>query len=170
MCVSVTGCFFVMAALCNRADHYIFALWFLLSFSSFFPRLISAVADWMFTILLHTTWPQCEFRMQVQKAHPCIFIVSNLVLKTLRLVAPTLCSFTPFHLLITLFEKKYFQQSRVHISFANLSQCPLVPILFTSTVNSTWSLIFVIPLDILNISIRSCLFRFSCVRWGRSSP
>ena len=34
-----------MVAFWNRADHYIFALWFLLSF--FFPRLISAVADWM---------------------------------------------------------------------------------------------------------------------------
>jgi len=27
------------------------------SFSSFFPRLISAVADWMSTILLHMVWP-----------------------------------------------------------------------------------------------------------------
>ena len=45
----------IMAALCNRACHYIFALWFLLL--SFFPRLISAVADWMSTILLHMMWP-----------------------------------------------------------------------------------------------------------------
>jgi len=37
-----------MVALWNRADHYIFALWFLLLLlSSFFPRLISAVTDWM---------------------------------------------------------------------------------------------------------------------------
>jgi len=35
-----------MAALWNKAGHYIFAMWFL-SFSSFFPRLISAVAEWM---------------------------------------------------------------------------------------------------------------------------
>jgi len=46
-----------MVALCNRADHYIFACdFYLLSvyLSSFFiPRLISAVADWMSTILLH---------------------------------------------------------------------------------------------------------------------
>jgi len=28
---------FVMAALCDRAGHYIFALWFVSSFSSFFP-------------------------------------------------------------------------------------------------------------------------------------
>jgi len=33
--------------------------------SSFFPRLISAVAEWMSTILLHMVWPLCEFRMQV---------------------------------------------------------------------------------------------------------
>jgi len=44
---------FIMAALHNRCGHYIFALWFL----SFFPRLISAVADWMFTILRHMMWP-----------------------------------------------------------------------------------------------------------------
>ena len=50
-----------MVALCNRADHYIFMLWFVLSsfflLSSFFPRLISAVGDWMFIILWHMVWP-----------------------------------------------------------------------------------------------------------------
>ena len=36
----------IMAALCNRAGHYIFALWFLLSsIYLFFPHLISAVTD-----------------------------------------------------------------------------------------------------------------------------
>jgi len=47
-----------MVALCNRADHYIFIL-FLLSSSSFFcfPRLISAVGDWMSTILWHMLMP-----------------------------------------------------------------------------------------------------------------
>ena len=56
-------CFF-MVALCNRADHYIFILFLsssffflLLSSSSFFPRLVSAVGDWMFTILWHMVWP-----------------------------------------------------------------------------------------------------------------
>ena len=29
------------------------------------PRLISAVGDWMSTILPHMVWPWCEFRMQV---------------------------------------------------------------------------------------------------------
>jgi len=33
------------------------------SSSIFFPRLISAVADWMSTILPRMVWPQCEFRM-----------------------------------------------------------------------------------------------------------
>ena len=45
----------VLAALWHRADHYIFTLWFVLS-SSFFPRLISAVADWMSAILPHMVW------------------------------------------------------------------------------------------------------------------
>jgi len=43
-----------MAALHSKCGHYISILWFLLL--SFFPRLISAVADWLSTILpqLHT--------------------------------------------------------------------------------------------------------------------
>jgi len=53
-----------MTALCNRAGHYIFAMWFLLSIF-FFPRLISAVADWMSVIPPHMVRPSCEFRMQV---------------------------------------------------------------------------------------------------------
>jgi len=48
-----------MAVLCNRAGHYIFALWFLfffyLSIFLFFPRLILAATDWMCTILLQST-------------------------------------------------------------------------------------------------------------------
>jgi len=47
-----------MAALCNSAGHCIFAVvssfLFLLSF---FPRLISAIGDWMSTILLHMVRP-----------------------------------------------------------------------------------------------------------------
>ena len=46
----------IMVALCNRADHYILPCGFyLLSF--FFPRLISAVGDWMSTVLPHMVWP-----------------------------------------------------------------------------------------------------------------
>jgi len=48
-----------MTALCNRAGHYIFALWFLL-FSIFFissPNLSHRRLDWMSTILPHMVWP-----------------------------------------------------------------------------------------------------------------
>jgi len=48
-------CHLVKAALHSRCGQYIFVLWFLLSSS--FPRLISAVADWMSTILPHMVWP-----------------------------------------------------------------------------------------------------------------
>jgi len=53
-----------VAALRSRCRHCIFVLLFLLLL--FFPRLISAIADWMSTILLHMVWPYCEFRMQSQ--------------------------------------------------------------------------------------------------------
>ena len=47
--------YFIMVALWNRETIYIFMLWFVLLL--FFPRLISAAADWMFTILWHMVWP-----------------------------------------------------------------------------------------------------------------
>jgi len=56
-------CNVIMAALRRRCGHYIFVLFLLF----FFPCLISAVTDWMSTILLHMVWPLCEFRMQVWK-------------------------------------------------------------------------------------------------------
>ena len=49
--------FIFMAAVCNRAGHYIFALWFLSFFLFFFPRLTLVAADWMSTILPHMVWP-----------------------------------------------------------------------------------------------------------------
>jgi len=51
-----TYCFF-MVAICNRADHYVFALLFLSSIFFFIPHLISAAADWMSSILAHMVWP-----------------------------------------------------------------------------------------------------------------
>ena len=47
-----------MVALWNRAEHYIFALWFLrlLLLLLLFPGLISAVADWMSAIRPHMVW------------------------------------------------------------------------------------------------------------------
>jgi len=48
----------IMATLCNRAGHHIFALWCLSSsiFYLSFPRLISAAADWMY-YHTHMVWP-----------------------------------------------------------------------------------------------------------------
>jgi len=43
----------VMAALRSRCGHYIFVLFL----SWFFSCLISAVADWMSTVLPHMVWP-----------------------------------------------------------------------------------------------------------------
>jgi len=52
---------FVMVSETNSDGQtiYIFILSFVLSFylSIFFPRLISAAADWMSAILLHVVWP-----------------------------------------------------------------------------------------------------------------
>jgi len=49
---------FIMVALWNGADHYIFMLWFLsIFFYLFFPRLISAAAHWMSAILARMVWP-----------------------------------------------------------------------------------------------------------------
>jgi len=59
----------IMVAPRNRADHYIFVLWFLSS-SFFFlllfssPNLSGRRLD-VYTILLQMVWPLCEFRMQV---------------------------------------------------------------------------------------------------------
>jgi len=47
--------YLVMASLHSRCGHYIFVLFPL--FCSFFPCLISAVADWMSTTLPHMVWP-----------------------------------------------------------------------------------------------------------------
>jgi len=52
---TVTACPLVMVALRNRADHYIFMLWFVLLLF-FFPRLISAATDWTSAILPHIVW------------------------------------------------------------------------------------------------------------------
>jgi len=51
-------CVAVMWPYYGRPMEYIFMLWFVLSsFFFFFPRLISAAADWMSAILPHMVWP-----------------------------------------------------------------------------------------------------------------
>jgi len=46
-----------MGALRSTCGHCILQLWLLSSFFFFFPRLFSAVGDWMSTILPHMVWP-----------------------------------------------------------------------------------------------------------------
>jgi len=67
-----------MVTLCNRADHYIFALLFLsiyLSSSSFFPRLISAAAGWMSTIL--DTWCGPSANLECRYERCCTRLAAN---------------------------------------------------------------------------------------------
>jgi len=52
----------ILAGLRSRCAHYILQLWFLLLLY-LFPRLFSAVGDWMSTILPHMMWLWYEFRM-----------------------------------------------------------------------------------------------------------
>jgi len=88
-----------MAALCNRAGHYIIALWFLSIFylSFFITRLISAAADWMSTILLHMVSPLCEFRMQVWNANAGPKKVAKIAVWALGTIAQ-LCRVISFQL------------------------------------------------------------------------
>jgi len=68
---------FIMAT--HTADHYILQLWFLSSFflSSFFPRLISAVAQWMSTILLHYTWCGLSANLECMSKMCCTWLAEN---------------------------------------------------------------------------------------------
>jgi len=60
-----------MVALCNRADHYIFALWFL----SFFFCLMSAAADWM-SAILHT-WCGLSANIRCRSETCCTRLAEN---------------------------------------------------------------------------------------------
>jgi len=67
-----------MVAVWNRADHYIFILSFvLLSFylSIFFPRLISAAADWM-SAILHT-WCGLSANLRCRSETCCTRLAEN---------------------------------------------------------------------------------------------
>jgi len=64
----------VLAALCSRCGHYIFALWFLSSIF-LFPRLISAAADWMSTIL--DTWCGPSANLECMSETYCVRLAGN---------------------------------------------------------------------------------------------
>jgi len=69
-----------MAALRSRCGHYILILWFLLSFLFFFPCLISAVGDWMSTILPHHnfhTWCGLSANLEYRSEMYCVWLAEN---------------------------------------------------------------------------------------------
>jgi len=65
-----------MAALRSRCGHYIFALWFLSFYLFFIPRLISAVADWMSTIL--HTWCGLTANLECMSEMCCTWLARNI--------------------------------------------------------------------------------------------
>ena len=67
-----------MAALPSKCGHYIFAVWFLsfyLSIFLFFPRLISAAADWMSTIVRHIGGPSANLECRSEMC--CTRLAAN---------------------------------------------------------------------------------------------
>jgi len=69
--------FIVMVALWNRADHYIFIL-FLLLLLSFFPRLISAVGDWLLGCLPYFgTWCGLSVNLECRSEMRCRWLAAN---------------------------------------------------------------------------------------------
>ena len=66
-----------VVALCNGADHYIFALWFLsfLFLTFLFPRLISAVGDWMSTYF--HTWCTLTANLECISEMCCTRLAEN---------------------------------------------------------------------------------------------
>jgi len=68
----------------KRAGHYIMMMWFLRS--SFFPRLFSAVADWMSTILRHMMWPYTVSQKGCHPIHGYNFVNSWSICKILSLL------------------------------------------------------------------------------------
>ena len=107
----VWGTSAIMAALCNRAGRYIFALWFLsfylsvfLSFylsiylSIFFPCLISTATDWMSTILLHI-WRDPSANLECTSEMCCTRLAAN----TGRKKSPIIAIWAPSHNFVGLF-------------------------------------------------------------------
>jgi len=74
----------------NRAGHYIFALWFLSFFLlSFFPRLNSAVGDWMSTILPFHTWCGLSANLECMSEMCCTWLAENTGRKKIAILVPS---------------------------------------------------------------------------------
>ena len=107
------------------------------------------------TVITHLVWPH---QPENPPGRPRAQL--NLPLKALMLEAPTACWSSWFHLLITLIEKKYLQQSGVYRNLTNFQECFLIPLCHLrwrtrSTLASTTHY------TSLKTSIRSCLYLLS---------
>jgi len=81
----------IVAAVCNMAGHYIFALWFLSSIfylsSIFFPRLISAAAGWMLPYF--DTWCGLSASLECRSERCCTRLAANVGPKKSRQKSPS---------------------------------------------------------------------------------
>ena len=79
----------VMGALCIRWRHYIFwpVSFFLSFFFLFFPHLISAVADWMFTIV--HTWCGLSANLECRSEMYCTRLAKNIGRKKIAKKSPS---------------------------------------------------------------------------------
>ena len=74
---------FIIVALWNRAEHYIFILSFVLLLLSFFPRLISASADWL------STWCGLSANLRCRSETCCTRLAENTGHKKSRQKSPS---------------------------------------------------------------------------------
>jgi len=112
----------VMAALRSRCGHYIFALWFLSFYLSFFPHLISAATDWMSTILLYT-WRGSSANLKCRFEMCCTRLAEIQDAKK----SPTIAIWAPSHNLVGLYLRNYgtHRQSEKNLLSSNTSStCP----------------------------------------------
>ena len=82
---------FFIAALCNRAGHYIFALWFLSSsyfLSFFFPRLISAATQ-IGCLPYFCTWRGPSANLECRSEMCCLRLAANTGRKKVAIWAPS---------------------------------------------------------------------------------
>ena len=85
-------------------------------------------------------------------------VLFNHPLKALMLGASTTRWSSWLHPLITLFENKYLQQSRVHRNLTSFLECPPIPLVLSARVKNTFNFNLDNPLHVLKTSIISWLF------------
>jgi len=118
-------------------------------FLLFFPRLISAVADWMSTILPHMVWPYCEFRMQVWNvvhAARCKYRQQKIAI------------LAPSHVVLCLRNYGTYRQSGKNFLSSNISStCPHNMVNFGPLTAEIVSLVWGTPVNFNGICVLAAL-------------